>query len=227
MDQVTDIFFDLDHTLWDFDKNSEISYKLIFEKLDLNIELQEFLGVYKQINIDLWKLFREEAIDKETLRYRRLNDSFKAINITVTDEVIYTIADEYVYHLSQQTHLLDGALNVLNYLKPKYKLHIITNGFAEVQVGKLKNTNLDSYFDVVINSEMAGVKKPNPIIFEKALQMANVSKENSLMIGDSYEADVLGAINYGIKAICYNYHKETLPMHIHQVDHLEELMSVL
>lgn len=227
MNHITDIFFDLDHTLWDFDKNSEISYKLIFDKLELQVQLDEFLAVYKQINIDLWKLFREDAIDKDTLRYRRLSDSFKAINVSVTDTVIYTIADEYVYHLSQQTHLLDGAINVLNYLKPKYNLHIITNGFAEVQVGKLKNTNLETYFDVVINSEMAGVKKPNPIIFEKALQMAKATKENSLMIGDSYEADVLGAINCGIDAICYNYHQENLPAHIRQVNHLEELIAVL
>jgi putative hydrolase of the HAD superfamily len=227
MKHITDIFFDLDHTLWDFDKNSEITYKLIFDKLDIDVNIDEFLAVYKNINMALWKLFREEAIDKDTLRYRRLSDSFKAINVTVSDAVIYTIADDYIYHLSQQTHLLDGALVLLDYLKPKYNLHIITNGFAEVQVGKLKNTNLVAYFDVVINSEMAGVKKPNPIIFEKALQMANVSKENSLMIGDSYEADVLGAINYGIKAICYNYHKEDLPAHIHQVNHLEELIAVL
>jgi putative hydrolase of the HAD superfamily len=227
MRHITDIFFDLDHTLWDFDKNSEISYKLIFDKLDINIEVQEFLKVYKQINLDLWKLFREDTIDKETLRYRRLFDSFEAMNVSVTDAIIFTIADEYVYHLSQQTHLLDGALVLLNYLKPKYKLHIITNGFAEVQVGKLKNTNLEAFFNVVINSEMAGVKKPNPIIFEKALKMANASKENSLMIGDSYEADVLGAINFGIDAICYNYHKEKLPKHIHQVNHLEELIAVL
>ncbi|MGB0895900.1 MAG: YjjG family noncanonical pyrimidine nucleotidase [Flavobacteriaceae bacterium] len=227
MKHITDIFFDLDHTLWDFDKNSEISYQLIFNKLNLNVNLQEFLGVYKQINSDLWKLFREEAIDKDTLRYRRLNDSFKAINVSITEEVIYTIADEYIYHLSQQTHLLDGAITLLNYLKPKYNLHIITNGFAEVQVGKLKNTNLDAYFKVIINSEMAGVKKPNPIIFEKALQMANVPKEQSLMIGDSYEADVLGALNYGMDAICYNYHNEKLPTHIRQIKHLEELITVL
>jgi putative hydrolase of the HAD superfamily len=227
MKHITDIFFDLDHTLWDFDKNSEISYKLIFVNLNLDIDIDKFLVVYQQINKNLWKLFREDAIDKDTLRYRRLYDSFKAINITVTDAVIFTIADDYIYHLSKQTHLLEGTIELLDYLKPKYNLHIITNGFAEVQVGKLKNTNLEAYFDVVINSEMAGVKKPNPIIFEKALQMANVSKENSLMIGDSYEADVLGALNYGIDAICYNYHKEDLPKSIQQIQHLEELIAVL
>lgn len=227
MKHITDIFFDLDHTLWDFDKNSEISYKLIFDKLDVTVNLEEFLSAYKPININLWKLFREDAIDKETLRYRRLQESFEAINVTISDEVIFSIADDYVYHLAQQTHLLDGALVLLQYLKPKYNLHIITNGFAEVQVGKLKNTNLESYFDVIINSEMAGVKKPNPIIFEKALQMANVSKGNSLMIGDSFEADVLGALNFGMNAICYNYHNEILPSHIQQVNHLEELITVL
>lgn len=227
MKHITDIFFDLDHTLWDFDKNSEISYKLIFDNLNLDIDIDKFLVVYQQINKNLWKLFREDAIDKDTLRYRRLYESFKAINITVTDAVIFTIADDYIYHLSKQTHLLEGTIELLDYLKPKYNLHIITNGFAEVQVGKLKNTNLEAYFDVVINSEMAGVKKPNPIIFEKALQMANVSKKNSLMIGDSYEADVLGALNYGIDAICYNYHKEDLPKSIQQIQHLEELIAVL
>lgn len=227
MTHITDIFFDLDHTLWDFDKNSKISYKLIFKKHNIDVDINDFLGVYQQINKDLWKLFREETIDKETLRYKRLHDSFKAINISITDAVIYTIADDYIYHLAQQTHLLEGTIELLDYLKPKYKLHIITNGFAEVQVGKLKNTNLEAYFDVIINSEMAGVKKPNPIIFEKALQMANVSKENSLMIGDSYEADVLGALNYGIDAICYNYHKEDLPESIHQINHLKELIAVL
>ena len=116
---------------------------------------------------------------------------------------------------------------MLDYLRPKYTLHIITNGFAEVQDGKLNNTNLASYFDVIVNSEMAGVKKPNPIIFEKALSLAEVSKENSLMIGDSFEADILGALNFGMDAICYNYHKEDLPHEIKQVDHLEELIEIL
>ncbi len=227
MKHIKDIFFDLDHTLWDFDKNSEITYTIVFKKLNLNVDVSSFLSAYQPINKEMWKLFREEKIDKETLRFRRLQESFEAINMSVSDAVIFTIAEEYIYHLSQQTHLLDGAINVLNYLKPKYNLHIITNGFAEVQVGKLKNTNLEMYFDVVVNSEMAGVKKPNPIIFEKALTMAKATKENSLMIGDSYEADVLGAINYGMDAICYNYHKDDLPQAINQVNHLEELMNIL
>jgi len=227
MKHITDIFFDLDHTLWDFDKNSEITYKIIFDNLDLEVSLVAFLEAYKDINKNLWKLFREEQIDKETLRYRRLKESFTEINIELPDELLFKIADEYIYHLSKQTHLLDGTITLLEYLSPKYTLHIITNGFAEVQVGKLNNTNLSEYFDVIVNSEMAGVKKPNPIIFEKALSLANVSKGSSLMIGDSFEADVLGALNFGMDAICYNYHQEDLPKHIKQVNHLEELMLIL
>jgi len=227
MKHITDIFFDLDHTLWDFDKNSEITYKIIFDNLKLEVSLVEFLEAYKDINKDLWKLFREELIDKETLRYRRLKETFTEINVDLPDELLFKISDKYIYHLSKQTHLLDGTITLLENLTPKYTLHIITNGFAEVQEGKLNNTNLSEYFNVIINSEMAGVKKPNPIIFEKALGLANVSKDSSLMIGDSFEADVLGALNFGMDAICYNYHKDDLPNHIKQVSHLEELMLIL
>ena len=227
MEHITDIFFDLDHTLWDFDKNSEITYKIIFNKLNIDVSLGAFLKEYKGINKNLWKLFREELIDKETLRYRRLKETFTKINIELPDELLFKIAHEYIYHLSKQIHLLDGTIALLEYLSPKYTLHIITNGFAEVQEGKLNNTNLAAYFEVIVNSEMAGVKKPNPIIFEKAITLANVSKENSLMIGDCFEADVLGALNFGMDAICYNYHKEDLPNHIKQVNNLEELMLIL
>lgn len=227
MKHITDIFFDLDHTLWDFDKNSEITYKIIFDELKIDVSLVKFLGAYTNINKNLWKLFREEKIDKETLRYKRLKDTFTEISVVVPDELLFIIADQYVYHLSKQTHLLDGTIKLLEYLKPKYTLHIITNGFAEVQEGKLNNTNLAAYFDVIVNSEMAGVKKPNPIIFETALGLANVSKATSLMIGDSLEADVFGALNFGIDAICYNYHNENLPSHVKYVNHLEELMYIL
>ena len=178
MKHITDIFFDLDHTLWDFDKNSEITYKIIFEELKIEVSLVQFLGAYTSINKNLWKLFREEKIDKETLRYKRLKDTFAEIRVNVSDEILFKIADQYIYHLSKQTHLLDGTIQLLEYLKPKYTLHIITNGFAEVQEGKLNNTNLASYFDVIVNSEMAGVKKPNPIIFETALKFGKCFKSH-------------------------------------------------
>ena len=227
MKKITDIFFDLDHTIWDFDKNSEISYKLIFNELNLDVPLNEFLSVYKDINVRLWKLFREDKIDKETLRYDRLKKSFLQIGIDYPESLLKEIADLYIFYLSKQTHLIDGAFEVLEYLKPKYRLHIITNGFAEIQDNKLNNSNLANYFDVVVNSEMAKVKKPNPIIYEMALNLAKVSKENALMIGDSLEADVLGAIDFGIDAICYNYHNDEMPGNIKSIDNLIELITIL
>lgn len=227
MKDITDIFFDLDHTLWDFDKNSEISYKIIFNELNLEVPLADFIEVYSVINVKLWKLFREDKIDKQTLRYKRLKDSFLAIGIDYPEAMLTKIADLYIYYLSKQTSLLEGAIELLDYLKPNYKLHIITNGFAEIQENKLLNSNLFTYFDVVVNSEMAGAKKPSTIIFKMALEMANVSKENSLMIGDSLQADVLGAIDFGIRAICYNYHNEVIPSGIITVNHLEELIALL
>ena len=227
MKHITDIFFDFDHTLWDFDKNSAVSYKIIFEELGLDVPMDKFLEVYIVVNVKLWKLFRQDIIDKETLRFNRLKDSFLQIGINYSDDLLHQIADLYIFYLSKQTHLLNGTLPLLEYLKPKYKLHIITNGFAEVQEKKINNSNLSSYFNVVVNSEMAGVKKPNPLIFEMALNMANVSKTSSLMIGDSLEADVIGALDFGMDAICYNYHNEVIPTGVKSVNHLKELIALL
>ena len=221
------IFFDLDHTLWDFDKNSALTYQFVFKQLNINIDLKEFLSVYVKINLELWRLFSVNKIEKETLRYRRLKDTFKAINISVSDKMIHQIADDYILNLSKQTHLFEGTIKTLTYLQSKYQLHIITNGFADVQVKKIKNSKLKTYFKVVLDSETATAKKPNPIIFEKALQLANATTENSLMIGDNYEADIQGALNFGMDAICFNYHQENLPENIKIITHLEELIKIL
>ena len=221
------IFFDLDHTLWDFEKNSALTFEKIFELNSIKTSVDTFLKYYVPINLKYWRLYREDKIAKEDLRYARLNETFGAIGVKVNNTVIHKLSDDYITHLSSFNHLFENTFEILDYLNVNYNLHIITNGFEEVQAKKMSYSKIDHYFKTITNSETAGVKKPNPIIFEKALQMANVSKKQSLMIGDSYEADVLGAMNYGIDAICYNYHKEDLPTHIHQVSHLEELIAVL
>src|SRR5690606_28036382 len=124
-------------------------------------------------------------------------------------------------------HLFDGAIDVLDYLKPKYNLHIITNGFQEVQTGKLRNSNIAHYFATVTNSEMAGVKKPNPKIFEYALNLAKTDRASSLMIGDSFEADIEGALNVGLDAVFFNEFKMEVRKDIAQVFHLSELKNIL
>ncbi len=227
INNISHVFFDLDHTLWDFDKNSALTFKKIFELNNIDIDLDDFINVYEPINFQYWKLYREEKIDKATLRYGRLNDAFKMLNTKVKASVINKLSDDYITFLCTFNHLFDGTIEILEYLHTKYKLHIITNGFKEVQQGKLNNANIDNYFATVTNSEMVGVKKPNPKIFKHALNAAKANKENSIMIGDNYEADILGALNFGVDAICYNYHNETLGKGVKQVDSLLQLKQYL
>jgi len=225
--KLTDIFFDLDHTLWDFDKNSALTFEKIFQVNNLDIHLNSFLQVYVPINLSYWKLFREEQVDKQTLKYGRLSDTFDKLSVPVSDDIIYKLSNDYLIYLSTFNHLFDDALEILDYLHPKYNLHIITNGFKEVQEGKLLNSKIDHYFDTVTNSEEVGVKKPNPKVFNHALQLAKADVENSIMIGDNYEADILGALNVGLDVIHYNYHNEDVGENIIQISNLIDLKSYL
>ena len=224
---IKDVFFDLDHTLWDFDKNSELTFETIFNRNHPAIETKEFIEKYVPINQACWKLYQYDKISHEELRYKRLKYSFDAINYTISDEEIGSIAQEYIQLLPENNHLFDGTFEVLDYLNQKYKLHIITNGFAEVQFKKLNNSNIGSYFQTITNSEMAGVKKPNPIIFEYALDLAKANKENSVMIGDCIEADVQGALDAGLDAIFFNKSNVPVEQNIKQVNHLLELKKYL
>jgi putative hydrolase of the HAD superfamily len=156
-----------------------------------------------------------------------LSDTFDILNHEIKSRVINKLSVDYIDYLCSFNHLFDGTIELLEYLAPKYKLHIITNGFKEVQHGKLNNANIDHYFDTVTNSEMVGVKKPNPKIFNHALQIANANIEESIMIGDNLEADVLGALDVGLDAICFNYHKENLSNGIKFVDNLLDLKHYL
>lgn len=157
------------------------------------------------------------------MRYKRLKDSFDALNYDISDVDINQMAIDYITYLPENNLLFDGAKEVLEYLNPKYKLHIITNGFAEVQYKKLKNSGISDYFVSVTNSEMAGVKKPNPKIFEFALSLANATKENSIMIGDCIDADIQGALSFGMEAIYFNEKKEAISNDINQINQLIQL----
>ena len=205
MKQIEHVFFDLDHTLWDFEKNSDLTFQKVFKINNLNIDLDTFLKVYKPLNLEYWKLYREEKVTKSELRYGRLKNTFDAINYTVSDELINVIAKEYIDYLADFNYLFDGTFELLDYLKGKYKLHIITNGFEEVQNKKMINSNIFHYFNKIITSESVGVKKPNPKVFNYALKLAKADNENSIMIGDNLEADIEGALNIGMKAIYCNF----------------------
>ena len=208
MINIEHVFFDLDHTLWDFEKNSDLTFEKVFKKQQINTDLNSFLEVYRPINLEYWRLFRDEKVSKKELRYGRLKKAFDSINYTISDDLIDTIAIEYIEYLSDFNHLFEGTFEILDYLKDKYQLHIITNGFEEVQHKKMKSSKLLPYFDAIITSESVGVKKPNPKVFHHALKVANANQENSIMIGDSLEADIFGAINIGMPAIYCNFNND-------------------
>ena len=224
---IKHVFFDLDHTIWDFDKNSAMAFDAIFIKNRIDIETSKFLEEYIPINFQYWKYFREGQITKEQLRYSRLKKSFDNLNIEIDDYLINKLADDYITFLPDNNHLFEGTLALLEYLNNHYHLHIITNGFEEVQLKKLKNSKIDHFFKSVTTSESVGVKKPDPKIFRYALEIAEATHVESVMIGDTYEADILGARGVGMQTICFNYHKANLHRDERVVNTLPEILNYL
>ena len=229
MKLINNIFFDLDHTLWDFDKNSDLTFFKILKKNDISIDVSKFLNYYHPINRKYWEMYRENKVSKADLRYYRLSDTFKKLNYEINDDRINQLAIDYIEHLSDFNHLIPDTLTVLELLKSKYKMHIITNGFKEVQKRKLQKSDLIQYFETVTISEDVGVKKPHKLIFNHALTAANANVESSIMIGDNFNADILGALGIGMKAIYYDFHKtnEQERENVVIVKSLKEIIPIL
>ena len=227
LNNIEHVFFDLDHTLWDFDKNSALTFEYIFKLNKIDLELSRFLEVYIPINFDYWENYRKNLVSKEKLRYGRLKDSFTALSYQVDDTIIDKLSNDYILYLSEYNHLLDGGVEALDYLSDKYTLHIITNGFEEVQHKKLKNSNILNYFNTITTSEEAGVKKPHPTIFEMSLKKANALPEKSVMIGDNYEADIIGAADFGLQTIYFDYYNKSEKSDKKQIFELKSLKKFL
>ena len=167
-------------------------------------------------------------MSKAALRYARLKETFHALKYEISDEKINSLAKEYILQLPNFNHLFDGTLELLDYLKEKYTLHIITNGFEEVQTLKMKKSKIFHYFTEVITSESVGVKKPNPKVFLHAMRKAGSSPKESLMIGDNIEADIQGALATGMKAIHCNFeNKGIIPNNITSIRHLLEIKQYI
>jgi putative hydrolase of the HAD superfamily len=200
------LFFDLDHTLWDFEKNAEESLKDLHAKHNLtrhNIAPDDFVSKYSEINHAMWRLYHRGEIDKEYLRTQRFIDTFRHFDVPA-ESIPPNLWDEYLELLPYRTNLMEGCIDVLDYLKPKYPMTIITNGFKEVQHRKMSNSNLTRYFDHVVISENVGHQKPAKEIFEHALELNKCKPSEVLMIGDNIEADIQGAVNAGIDSVFFN-----------------------
>ena len=225
-EQITDVFFDLDHTICDFDKNAELTFFQVFEELNLNIS-NDFMKYFKPINDYYWDRLAKNEITPNQLRFGRLKDTFNEMHIEIADEMILQIANMFIENLPNYNHVFDGSYEILDYLKERYRLHIITNGPDKVQELKLKNANLNQYFCTVTNSELAGVKKPDPEIFEYALKLGNVKAEHSLMIGDNLVADIQGALNVGMQVIWFDEFKSNREFNFAKVHELIQLKKFL
>lgn len=223
----TDIFFDLDHTLWDFEKNSALAFEQVLDEMKLPFTIEAFLEHYVDINANYWDRYSLNQVSQAELRIGRIRDTFELLEYTTSTERMLEVGDKYLHYLPNHNYLFDGAVEILEYLQEKYRLHIITNGFDQVQARKIKNSGIDGFFQTVTNSELAGVKKPDAKIFAYALQLAKVGVEDTVMIGDNLLADIEGAQNVGMDVIYYNEHRKPVPLTLPQVNTLLDIKSLL
>ena len=207
------VFFDLDRTLWDFDAAAEVAFERVYEKYNLKSlgipSAHEFHEVYHPLNERLWELYREDKITKDFLNRTRFVlplEHYGIHDIELADH----LSEDYVFWSPRIVKLIPGSIELLDYLKPKYHLHLITNGFQEVQHTKLSGSGLEPYFETLTVSEEVGVKKPNPEIFFYALRKANATAEESIVIGDEMAVDIDGARAAGIDQIFFNAKGETI-----------------
>jgi putative hydrolase of the HAD superfamily len=234
MSKYRHLFFDLDNTLYNFDKNAYQAMKLAFEQLNLMGKLSDFdvyFSEYLRINEELWTEYRNKKISKDYLRGERFKRSLALFAITYELEPLQ-IDDRYLQIMSTQTELFPNVIEILSTLKMRgYQLHIITNGFKEVQTNKLINTGLDKYFTYVYISEEIKSPKPSREIFEYAIKSSNARKKESIMIGDSWESDIIGAKNFGIDQVYYDFLKSPIEIGIYgkatyTITDLNELLTL-
>jgi len=199
------IFIDLDDTLWDFHANAQAALEEIYNNHQLYNHFNSFehyFNIYAKRNLELWELYGKGEITKEFLNFERFSHPLVQVgagNIKIAEQ----IGREFLEMLPTKTLLVAHAKELLDYLYPKYPLTIISNGFIEVQYKKLRSANLEHYFTHIVLSEGAKALKPDKRIYEYAMQLNNATASECLMIGDSYEADIVGARNAGIDQVYY------------------------
>ncbi len=231
MKKYNHVFFDLDRTLWDFDTNSRASIDFLVDKYDLTDKgvpsKDDFFKVYTKINNGLWDRYRKGTIRKSDLKVLRYELALRHFGI-FNSETAEIFGREYLDVLPTKNTVFPGTYDLLKYLQPKYPLHIITNGFEEVQDKKMQLSELTNYFDVIITSEAAGARKPDERIFDYAMEKTGADPEESIMIGDDLEVDILGAKFFGMGQIYFNPDKKKHGERItHEVFSLSDIKNIL
>lgn len=200
------IFFDLDRTLWDFDTNSRSCLEELYKeyKLDeLQRDVSRFIDDYTSINKTLWASYREGNVSKDDLRITRFQKALQ--NIGYNDQQgIKEISEKYLERCPMLPGLIPEAQKTVQELSKSFSVHILTNGFRKVQLKKLSNTGIGDFVDQVITSEDAQTAKPNKEIFDYAMKVTGAGSDDSIMIGDSHDVDVIGARQMGWKTIWFD-----------------------
>lgn len=229
--QYKHLFFDLDHTLWDFEANAKETLQQLCALNNLEAKgVNDFELFFKQYcfhNDQLWKRYTAGTIKQEELRWKRMWLSL--LEFKIADEALAKLlAAQFLNELPNRKNLFPYTIEILEYLiEKKYVLHLITNGFDSIQYSKLSNTNLTKYFKEIITSEKANSLKPNKEIFEFALHITGASLDESIMIGDNLDADIKGAMNAGLDTIFVNHlHVETNAKPTYIIHHLKELEEI-
>ncbi|MBQ2809022.1 MAG: YjjG family noncanonical pyrimidine nucleotidase [Bacteroidaceae bacterium] len=200
------LFIDLDDTLYDFSAASREAFKETYDLLHYERFFDSFdhyMSIYSPYNLELWGLYGEGKITKEELNRRRYSHPLETVGIT-DPGLAATFCREALSRIPTKGNLVPGATELLEYLRPKYRMFILSNGFKELQSRKMQTAGIDGYFDALILSEDIGVNKPNRELYEHALQSTDSRLEESIMIGDMFETDIVGAANIGMQQIYFN-----------------------
>ena len=221
----------MDHTLWDFEENARITLLELYGKLQLEQRGIDDFGLfhrnYLAHNEKLWERYRNGFIKQEELRVKRM--WLALLDFKIADEILAKeMSGQFLELLPTRTTLFPYAIEILEYLtKRNYQLHLITNGFEKTQHSKLKHSGLDKYFKEVITSEASSSLKPNKEIFDFAFQKTGAKPQESIMLGDSIEVDIIGAMKAGIDQVFINHLNVTIDISPTYVVHsLRELETI-
>ena len=231
-ENIKHVFFDIDRTLWDFEKSAFQAFDKIYKEnnfKNLGIPSSEiFHEKYSIHNNNLWDKYRNNNIEKEELKWLRFHLTLNDFGID-DKSLARKIGDEYLKFSLLAVNLFPYAIEILEYLKNKgYALHLITNGFTEVQDIKLKVSGMDKFFKTVVTSEEAGYKKPDTGIFRYAFEKSGSVPEKSIMIGDDYEVDIVGARNAGLNQILFDPYSKYNGVEVdYKVKNLKEIEGIL
>lgn len=225
------VFFDLDHTLWDYETNSYETLKELFDGYNLSgmadVTFEQFIKKFTKVNDKLWDNYNRGLIDRQVIKKKRFEKILKAFNIH-KPEMSLSMSEEYIKNCPYKTNLMPFAHETLAYLHKKYPLYLLTNGFNDVQNIKIKNSNIDHYFSGMVTSETSGHRKPSSEIYNYTLSLAKAKAESTIMIGDNLNADIIGAKK---AKLCTAYYNPRALKHKAETDYevicLSELSSIL